>query len=64
MPMKKKKPPGPESNPGGTATDENGEKISRSEMNKQNRDRIKEARRRMAEKYGDEYDDSNDNDEE
>ena len=44
--------------------DENGEKISRSEMNKQNRDRIKEARRRMAEKYGDEYDDSNDNDEE
>ncbi|MBO7395523.1 MAG: YidC/Oxa1 family membrane protein insertase [Ruminococcus sp.] len=40
--------------------DENGDKISRSEMNKQNRDKIKEARRRMAEKYGDEYDDSND----
>lgn len=40
--------------------DENGDKISRSEMNKQNREKIKEARRRMAEKYGDEYDDSND----
>jgi len=43
--------------------DDNGNKISRSEMNKQNYDRIKEARRRMAEKYGDEYDEK-DNDEE
>ncbi len=40
----------------------NGEKISRSEMNKYNRDKLKEARKRMAEKYGDIYDDS-DNDE-
>ena len=40
------------------------DKVSRSEMNKYNRDKIKEARRRMAEKYGDIYDDSdNDNDE-
>ena len=39
----------------------NGEKISRSESNKQNRDRIAEARKRMAEKYGDEYNE-NDND--
>lgn len=38
--------------------DENGEKISRSEMNKYNRDKLKEARKRMAEKYGDEYDDN------
>lgn len=37
-----------------------GNKISRSEMNKYNRDRINEARKRMAEKYGDEYDDKND----
>ncbi|MBR6070704.1 MAG: YidC/Oxa1 family membrane protein insertase [Ruminococcus sp.] len=40
--------------------DENGEKISRSEQNKKDRDRINEARKRMAEKYGDEYDDKND----
>lgn len=42
---------------GGSAsrTGENGAKISRSEMNKYNRDRISEARKRMAEKYGDEY---------
>ena len=40
--------------------DENGDKISRSEQNKMDRDRIKEARKRMAEKYGDEYDDNND----
>lgn len=33
-----------------------GSKMSRSETNKQNRDRINEARKRMAEKYGDEYD--------
>jgi len=37
---------------------ENGDKISRSEMNKQNRDRIKEARKRMAEKYGDDFDEN------
>ena len=36
--------------------------ISRSEQNKQNRDKLKEARKRMAEKYGDSYDDD-DNDE-
>ena len=33
--------------------DENGDKISRSEMNRQNRDRINDARARMSEKYGD-----------
>ena len=33
----------------------NNEKISRSESSKQNYDRIAEARKRMAEKYGDEY---------
>lgn len=38
--------------------DENGDKISRSEQNKQNRDKLKEARKRMAEKYGDSYDDN------
>lgn len=43
-----------------TRIDENGEKMSRSEMNKYNRDRINEARKRMAEKYGDEYNDNND----
>lgn len=38
-------------------------KISRSEMNKYNRDKINEARKRMAEKYGDIYDENdNDND--
>ena len=37
-----------------------GGKISRSEMNKVNRDKIAEARRRMAEKYGDEYMDGDD----
>lgn len=36
-------------------------KVSRSEMSKQNRDKLKEARRRMAEKYGEEYNE-NDND--
>lgn len=40
---------------------ENGEKVSRSEQNKQNRDAINDARRRMAEKYGDIYNDSDDN---
>ena len=43
---------------GGRPVGENG-KISRSEMNKYNRDRINEARKRMAEKYGDVYDDNN-----
>lgn len=38
---------------------ENG-KVSRSEMNKYNRERINEARKRMAEKYGDEYDEKDD----
>lgn len=38
---------------------DSGEKISRSEQNKQTRDAINDARRRMAEKYGDIYDDSN-----
>ncbi len=38
-----------------------GDKISRSEMNKYNRDKIKEARRRMAEKYGDLYDENDNN---
>ena len=37
---------------------ENGEKISRSEQNRQDKDKLKEARRRMAEKYGDSYSDS------
>lgn len=40
-----------------------GEKKSRSEQNKANRDAIKDARRRMADKYGDIYDDNNDNEE-
>ena len=35
--------------------------LSKSEKNKINRDALKEARKRMAEKYGDEYDE-NDND--
>ena len=34
--------------------------ISRSEQNKANRDKLKEARKRMAEKYGDSYEDDND----
>lgn len=40
----------------------NGDKISRSEMNKYNRDKISEARRRMAEKYGDIYDENESDD--
>ena len=36
--------------------------LSRSEQNKQNRDKLKEARRRMAEKYGDSYEDNDDED--
>ncbi len=47
---------------GVSRTDANGAKISRSEMNKYNRDRINEARKRMAEKYGDEYDANNNED--
>ncbi|MDE6092871.1 MAG: YidC/Oxa1 family membrane protein insertase [Ruminococcus sp.] len=38
-------------------------KVSRSEMNKQNRDKIKEARKRMAEKYGEVYDENDDGEE-
>lgn len=40
----------------------NGEKKSRSEQNKANRDAINEARQRMAEKYGDVYEESEDED--
>lgn len=47
-------------NGGSVAKSNNGEKISRSEQNKQNRDAINDARKRMAEKYGDVYDDSDD----
>lgn len=36
------------------------EKASRSEINKYNRDKIKEARKRMAEKYGEIYDENDD----
>lgn len=39
-----------------------GNKVSRSEMNKANRDKIAEARKRMAEKYGDDYAESSDED--
>lgn len=49
-------------NGGSSRKDGNGAKISRSEMNKYNRDRINEARKRMAEKYGDVYDDNNNED--
>ena len=45
---------------GGTGNS-SGEKLSRSELNKVNRDAINEARKRMADKYGDLYDDSKDN---
>ncbi len=41
----------------GSSYSNNNEKKSRSEQNKANRDAINEARRRMAEKYGDVYDD-------
>lgn len=41
----------------GANSDKSGERMSRSEQNKANGDAIKEARRRMAEKYGDDYDD-------
>ncbi len=36
--------------------------VSRSEQNKANRDKLKEARKRMAEKYGDSYEDNDDED--
>ena len=49
-----------QNNGGSTAVNSNGEKISRSERNKQNRDAINEARRRMAEKYGDSYNENDD----
>lgn len=42
----------------GTSLDVNGDKMSRSEQNKANRDILKERRKRMAEKYGDEYDEN------
>ncbi len=45
-------------NSGKNGKKSNGDKASRSEMNKYNRDKIKEARKRMAEKYGDVYDDN------
>lgn len=48
-----------EAQSGGTSN--SGEKLSRSEQNKANRDAINEARKKMAEKYGDIYDESNDN---
>lgn len=47
-----------EAQSGGTSN--SGEKLSRSEQNKANRDAINEARKKMAEKYGDIYDESND----
>ena len=47
---------------GGTSN--SGEKMSRSEQNKANRNAINDARRRMAEKYGDIYDESYSDDEE
>ena len=42
----------------GSSSSGNGEKLSRSEQNKANRDKLKEARKRMAEKYGDHYDEN------
>ncbi len=42
----------------GGSVNSSSEKLSRSEQNKANRDAINDARRRMAEKYGDIYDDS------
>ena len=44
----------------GGSTVNSGEKKSRSEQNKANRDAINDARRRMAEKYGDLYEESKD----
>ena len=45
---------------GGSSSSGRSNGISRSEQSRQNRDKLKEARRRMAEKYGDSYDDDND----
>ena len=47
---------------GNNGKNSKGDKISRSEMNKVNRDKINDARKRMAEKYGDIYEDSDDKD--
>ena len=47
---------------GSSSKKKSGDKVSRSEMNKYNREKIKEARRKMAEKYGDIYDDSDSSD--
>ena len=47
-----------QNNGGSSSGKSNG--VSRSEQNRQNRDKLKEARRRMAEKYGDSYDDNDD----
>lgn len=44
-------------NTSGSVSDKSGGKMSRSEQNKANSDVLKEARKRMAEKYGDDYDD-------
>lgn len=48
----------------GGSSANNGEKKSRSEQNKANRNAINDARRRMAEKYGDIYDESYSDDDE
>ena len=45
---------------GGSSSSGRSNGVSRSEQSKQNRDKIKEARKRLAEKYGDSYDDDND----
>jgi YidC/Oxa1 family membrane protein insertase len=44
----------------GTSVKADGSKMSRSEQNKFNNDVVQQARKRMAEKYGDEYDDNQD----
>ena len=49
-------------NGGGSSSSGKNNGISRSEQNKQNRDKLKEARRRMAEKYSDSYEDNDDED--
>lgn len=46
----------------GSQRKNDGDRVSRSEMNKYNRDKIKEARKRMAEKYGDLYDENDNQD--
>lgn len=47
-------------NGSGSASSANGGKLSRSETNKHNSDALKEARKRMAEKYGDNFDENDD----